>query len=329
LKVRFGYRAVEERYQPSQLLKYAALADRAGFEFICISDHFHPWFHRGGCAGQAWVWLGAAGSVTKNVTMGTGVTTCIYRYDPAVVAQSFATLDEMYPGRIFLGIGSGEAMNEMPMAKEGQVWPPREELLERTVEAVEIIRTLWTRDFVDYRGKYNKLTAANLYTKPKKLIPIYFAASGPKAAHAAGRLGDALMTVGESELTPKIFGWFDEGAREAGKDPSKMPRMVEMKVSYGDDFDEALESTSMWIPVKGSLGIADPRELDRRREGVDPHCLADTVFTDIDPLIRDIEKLIKLGFNEVQLSSNSPDEEKLIRDFSAKALPYLKETYAE
>ena len=328
MKVKFGYRAVEERYQPSQLLKYATMADRQGFEFICISDHFHPWFHRGGCAGHAWVWIGAAGSVTKNVRIGTGVTTCIYRYNPAIVAQAFATLDELYPGRIFLGIGSGEAMNEMPMAKQGQVWPPHEERLERTVEAVEIIRALWDQDFVDYEGKYNRLTAANLYTKPKKRIPIYFAASGPKAAHAAGRLGDALMTVGESELTPKIFGWFDEGAREAGKDSSKMPRMVEMKVSYGDDFDEALESTSMWLPVKGALGIADPRELDRLRIGVDPKVLSDTVFTDLDRLIGEIEKLIKMGFTEIQLSSNSPDEEKLIRDFGVKALPYLKETYS-
>jgi len=219
-------------------------------------------------------------------------------------------------------------MNEMPMAKEGQVWPLHEERLGRTVEVVEIIRALWDEDFVDYKGKYYKLTAANLYTKPRKRIPIYFAASGPKAARAAGRLGDALMTVGETELTKKIFSWFDAGAREAGKDPEIMPRMVEMKVSYGDDFDEALKSTSMWIPVKGALNIPDPRELDRQRIGVDPRVLSDMVFTDLDRLIGEIEKLIKMGFTEVQLSSNSPDEEKLIRDFGEKALPYLKETYS-
>ncbi len=326
--MKFGYRAVEERYPPSRLLKYAAMADRQGFEFVCISDHFHPWFHRGGCAGQAWVWIGAAGTATRNVRIGTGVTTCIYRYDPSIVAQAFATLDELYPGRIFLGIGTGEALNEMPMAKQGQVWPPHEERLERTVEAVEIIRALWGRDFVDYEGKYNNLNSANLYTKPRKRIPIYFAASGPKTARVAGRLGDALMTVGETELTKKIFSWFDAGAREVGKNPETMPRMVEMKVSYGDDFDEALESTSMWIPVKGSLNISDPRELDRQRIGVDPKVLSDTVFTDIDRLIEGIEKLIKMGFTEVQLSSNSPDEEKLIKDFGEKALPYLKEIYS-
>jgi coenzyme F420-dependent glucose-6-phosphate dehydrogenase len=329
MKVKFGYRAVEERYQPSQLLRYATMADKQGFEFVCISDHFHPWFHRGGCAGQAWVWIGAAGTATHNVRIGTGVTTCIFRYDPSIVAQTFATLDELYPGRIFLGIGTGEAMNEMPMAKQGQTWPPYEERLERTVEAVEIIRALWDRDFVNYNGKYNKLTEANLYTKPRTHIPIYFAASGPKAARTAGRLGDALMTGAESGSINKIFSWFNEGAREVGKNPDTMPRMVEMKVSYGDDFEKALESTLMWLPVKNSLNISDPRELDRLRIGVDPKVLSNTVFTDLDQLIHEIENLIKMGFTEVQLSSNSPDEEKLIRDFGEKALLYLKETYSE
>jgi coenzyme F420-dependent glucose-6-phosphate dehydrogenase len=331
LQIRFGYRAVEERYQPSRLLEFAVLAERQGFEFICISDHFHPWFHKGGCAGHAWIWLGAAGAKTSNVTLGTGVTTSINRYHPAIIAQAFATLDELYPGRIFLGIGAGEAMNEMPMAPAGSRWAPHRERLAQTIEAVKIIRSLWEKDFCDFSGKYYTLRQANLYTKPKARIPIYFAAIGPNALRAAGLYGDALMSGGrDRERVSSMFSLYDEAVRESGRRPEDMPRMVEMKVSYDEDFDKALDSLSMWRPPKASangLNIDDPRELDRLREGVDPKILSRDVYTSMDPLIGEIERLIDLGFTDIQVGSNSPDEEKFIRDFGAKALPYLRDKY--
>jgi coenzyme F420-dependent glucose-6-phosphate dehydrogenase len=312
-------------------LDFAVLAEGQGFEFICISDHFHPWFHKGGCAGHAWIWLGAAGAKTSNVILGTGVTTSINRYHPAIIAQAFATLDELYPGRIFLGIGAGEAMNEMPMAPANCKWPPHRERLAQTIEAVKIIRSLWEKDFCDFSGEYYRLRQANLYTKPKGRIPIYFAAFGPNALRAAGLYGDALMSGGsDRERVRHMFSLYNEGVRESGRRPEDMPRMAEMKISYDEDFDKALDSLSMWRPCKGGSGldIEDPRELDRLREGVDPKILSNNVYTSMDPLIGEIEKLIDLGFTDIQVGSNSPDEEKFIREFGAKALPYLKDKYS-
>jgi coenzyme F420-dependent glucose-6-phosphate dehydrogenase len=342
MSIRFGYRAVEERYQPSRLLEFTVLAEKQGFEFICISDHFHPWFHKGyqgapGCAGHSWIWLGAAGAKTNNVILGTGVTTSVNRYHPAIIAQAFATLGELYPGRIFLGIGAGEAMNEMPMAPAGSKWPPHKVRLAQEVEAIKIIKSLWEKDFVDFNGKYYTLRQANLYTKPKKKIPVYFAAFGPNALRAAGLYGDALMSGGrDAEQVRKMFSIYDEGVRQSGRRPEDMPRMVEMKISYDEDFDKALDSLSMWRPTReelagtgSGLNIADPRELDRLREGVDPKVLSRDVYTSIDQLIKEIERLIEIGWTDIQVGSNSPDEEKFIEEFGKKALPYLKDKYSK
>ena len=176
---KFGYRAVEEKWQPSRLLDLAVIAESLGFDFICTSDHFHPWFHQGGCGGQAWVWIAAAAAKTKNIRLGTGVTTPSIRYHPAIIAQSFATLAEMFPLRIFLGLGTGEAMNEIPLGLE---WPHFKERAERLQEAIDVINLLWKGDFVTYTGKFFSLRNARLYTIPAKKIPIYVAASGPKVA---------------------------------------------------------------------------------------------------------------------------------------------------
>jgi coenzyme F420-dependent glucose-6-phosphate dehydrogenase len=332
MSAKFGYRAVEERYQPSQMLGFAVLAEEQGFEFVCISDHFHPWFDKGGCAGHAWIWLGAAGAKTTRIRLGTGVTTSIYRYHPAIIAQAFATLDELYPGRMFLGIGTGEAMNEMPLAGDDLEWPSHRERLGRTVEAVKIIKALWNEDFVDFKGKYYRLRQAKLYTKGRGKIPIYFAAAGPKAARAAGLYGDGLMSGGSNrERNVQLLSWFGDAAKEGGRRPEEMPKMIEMKISYDEDFEKALDSIALWRPVAGgrALDIADPRELDRLREGADLNALASSVYTSMDALVGAIEDLIRIGFNEIQVGSNSPDEEKFIREFGTKALPYLKDKYSK
>ncbi len=329
--VKFGYRAVEERYPPSQLLTHAVLAERAGFEFVCTSDHLMPWFHRGGQAGHAWIWIAAAGAITKKVRLGTGVTTCIHRYHPAVVAQAFASLDQLYPGRIFLGLGTGEAMNEAPI---GHSWPSFDERLERTVEAVQVIKSLWERDFADFDGKYYKIKDVNLYTKPVKKIPIYFAASGPKASKVAGKYGDALMTTDFGrEHIRRIFTSFEEGVRESGRDAVDLPRMVELKVSFDEDYDKALDSMLVWrattIHRMFSQPVSDPRGLDKMGETVDPAKMKNKVYTDMDRLTKKIEEYIKMGFTEIEVGSSSPDEEKFIQEFGKKALPYLNEKYSK
>jgi coenzyme F420-dependent glucose-6-phosphate dehydrogenase len=326
-----GYRAVEEKWQPSRLLDLALMAENQGFDFVCTSDHFHPWFHEGGCAGHAWVWIGAAGAWTKTIRLGTGVTTPSSRYHPAIIAQAFATLGEMFPGRIFLGLGTGEAMNEVPL---GFKWPMFRERAERLEETIKIIKLLWKGDFVTYGGKYFTLRDARLYTLPSKSVPMYLAASGPTIARMAGLYADAFMTLYTgSDAHLKALASFRDSVKNADRNYEEIPRMIETKISYDEDYDRALQSLSRWrsglIPNIFSKQIYDPRELDRLGETVDIRTLADLVFTDMDSIVKLIEELVEDGFNEVQLGSSSPDEEKFIEEFGKKALPYLKEKYAE
>jgi coenzyme F420-dependent glucose-6-phosphate dehydrogenase len=328
MTVRFGYHADDEMYQPSRLLDFAVMAEKQRFDFICIDDHFHPWFHVDGHAGHAWIWLSAAGAKTSRVSLGTGVTTCIHRYNPAIVAQAFATLDELYPGRIFLAIGTGEAMNEMPMANPGQTWPTHEERLEMTTEALTIIKSLWEGNFIDYEGKHFKLSQARLYTKPRSKIPLYFAASGQKAVKVAGHLGDGLLTNSDEKHLPKIIKLFEDAVMESGRNPRGIPKMIEVSASYDENYDKALASTSRWLPVPNGNDIPDPRELDRLRFGVDPQKLAGNVYTDMDSFIEKIERIIGFGFTEVEIGSSSPDDEKFIMEFGRLALPYLRERYS-
>ncbi len=334
MSITFGYRCVEERFPPSRLLDQVVLAEKQGFEFICISDHFHPWFHAGGCAGHAWIWMGAAGARTHRIRLGTGVTTCIYRYNPAIIAQAFATLGEMFPGRIYVGIGTGEAMNEVPPT--GKPWPRYKERLARTMEGIQLMRALWEGDFIDFEGQYFQVTGAKLYTKSPMKIPIYFAASAPTSARMAGRLGDAFMTGGgRLERAPMLFAAFEEGVKASGRLMEDLPKMVELKIAYDEDFDTALASLAIWRPPQQEsqrridpLAIADPRELDALREGVDPHVMRSSVYTSMDALISMIEECVDVGFTEIQVGSCSPDEEAFIAEFGRKALPYLQEQYA-
>jgi len=330
MNVSLGYRAVEEKWQPSRLLDFVLMAEKQGFDFVCTSDHFHPWFHEGGCAGHAWVWIGAAAARTESVRLGTGVTTPSSRYHPAIIAQAFATLGEMFPGRIFLGLGTGEAMNEVPL---GLSWPPFRERAKRLEETIKIIKLLWKGDFVTYNGEYFTLRDARLYTLPKKTVPMYVAASGPTAAKMAGLYADGFMTLYTSSgVDPRVLASLREGAKEAERSYDEIPKMIEVKISYDEDYERALQSMSRWrsglLPNMFSRPIHDPRELDRLGETVDIQKMADYVFTDMDSCIELIEQLIEDGFNEVEVSSSSPDEEEFIEKFGREALPYLKQEYA-
>lgn len=326
-----GYRAVEESWQPSRLLDLALMAEKRGFDFVCISDHFHPWFHEGGCAGHAWVWIGAAGAKTESIRLGTGVTTPGARYHPAIIAQSFATLGEMFPGRIFLGLGTGEAMNEVPL---GFKWRGFKERAERLEETIKIIKLLWKGDFVTYNGKYFTLRDARLYTLPTRTVPMYVAASGPTVAKMAGIYADAFMTAyTTSDAHRRLLACLGEGAKEAKRPYEEISKMIELKISYDEDYDKALQSLSRWrstrIPNIIAKPIHDPRELDRLGDSVDVKELAEFVFTDMSSCIKLVESVVEQGFDEVQLGSSSPDEEKFIEEFGKEALPYLKEKYGE
>jgi coenzyme F420-dependent glucose-6-phosphate dehydrogenase len=328
MQIQFGYRAEAEGHQPNDLLRYTALAEIAGFDFIPISDHFQPWFHTNAACPFAWSWIPAAAARTPRVRFGTIVTAPIGRYHPAVIAQAFATMDSMFPGRIFITLGTGEAMNDSPL---GYPWPKFSERLERVREAVEIMRQLWTCNFADYTGKYFTLKDANLYTKPKTKIPIYLAANGPQTAALVGTHGDGYATVDPvKENIKHLWPIIDHAAKAAGRDATKLGKNVELFVSYSKNYDEALASARRWkpalIPNILNLPVADPRELERRGNQISDSELAKawTIATDPEDIIRKVQDAINLGYDEIQLHSSSPSEEEFLKMCANELLPHLR-----
>ncbi|HEX5894934.1 MAG TPA: TIGR03557 family F420-dependent LLM class oxidoreductase, partial [Thermoleophilaceae bacterium] len=189
--MKLGYKASAEQFGPVELLEYSRQAEQVGLEMIGVSDHFQPWRHHGGHAPAALTWLGAAALATERAALGTSVLTPTLRYHPSVVAQSFGTLGCLAPGRVFLGVGTGEALNETPAT--GEEFPGRKERRRRLAEAIELIRRLWTEERVDFEGDYYRASNATIYDRPEVPVPIYVAASGPLAAKLAGRAGDGFI----------------------------------------------------------------------------------------------------------------------------------------
>ena len=329
MQIAFGYRAEAEGHQPDELLRYAALAQKIGIDFVPISDHFHPWFHTNAACPFAWSWMSAAAASIPDIRLGTIVTAPIDRYHPAVIAQAFATMDVMFPGRIFLALGTGEAMNDSPL---GYPWPEFTERLERLKESLEIIRTLWNSDFVNYSGTYYTLKDANLYTKPKGRIPIYVAANGPKASELVGRYADGFVTFDTvKENIKDLWPIIDKAASDSGRSSDKIVKNVELFFSYSQDYQAALASARRWksglIHNVLDLAIHDPRELERRGNLISDEELEKvwTITTDADAVIKKVEKSISLGYNEIELHSASPSEETFLQMCNEEVLPYFKQ----
>ena len=214
--VRFGIQAPHEQINPTDLLNDVIIMERYGIEKCWSSDHYMPWWHTGATGGAAWPWLGAALAKTDRIVVGTGVTTPILRYNPAVVAQVFATLGYMFPGRVFLGLGRGESLNEVPA---GTSWPSNKERFERLEEAIKLIKLLWMEDWVTFQGKYYQVKDSNLYTKPLQPIPIFVAGIGPQSARLAGQEADGFVTneVNPELIESKLLPAFRDGSRKAGR----------------------------------------------------------------------------------------------------------------
>src|SRR5690606_30831332 len=234
-----GYAASFEQFHPNDMLEWCKLAEKNGFEVVTASDHFHPWVPSQGHSAFVWSWLGALGQAT-NLRFLTGVTPPGWRYHPAVLAQAAATLEAMYPGRFALGLGAGEALNEHIV---GDYWPEAPTRLERLVEAIDIIQKLFTGKVIKHRGKHFTVESARIYTLPDAPPPIYVATSGPIMAGRTGKLVDGIITVGAADEKLKmLMDRFEKGARDAGKDPANMARMLQVKVSYAETDQEAIDS---------------------------------------------------------------------------------------
>ncbi len=229
--MQFGYKASAEQFGPRPLLDYALHAERAGFDSVAVSDHFQPFRHSGGHAPAALPWLGAVAAQSERIRIGTSVATPTLRYHPAVLAQAFATVACLAPGRVFLGVGSGESLNEVPAL--GIEWPGFNERLSRLREAVELIRLLWTQERVSYDGRHYRTHLATVYDRPPQPVPILIAAAGPRAARFVGEVGDGFITTSgkPAELyADRLLPAVEQGAREAGRDPDGLERMLEVKV---------------------------------------------------------------------------------------------------
>src|ERR1700689_1258196 len=308
-----GFMLAHEQFPVPELVELGVAAEQAGFGLLATSDHLQPWQANERHAGQAWVTMSAIGQRTKRVWIGPTVTCPTLRYNPAVVAEAFASLSLLYPRRIFLGIGSGEALNEQ--AATG-LWPKWPERSERLVEAAEIIRKLWTGEQISHHGKYYSLDA-KLYDPPTDFVPLLMAANvGPKAMHRAGQYGDGLVTDPETWKQHKAE--FEAGAKTAGKDPRQMPVLVEQFVVVGDQKD-AQASAELWrfIPkaFKTYFNIRDPQTNQERATAENPIQKVYSkwqVSADPDVHVKTVLDLFKSGVTIVNIHSGQADQNKVI-----------------
>src|SRR3954470_1323093 len=248
--LKIGYKASAEQFGPRDLVEDAVRAEEVGLDSVWVSDHFLPWRHEGGHAPWALAWMPAVAERTKRVQIGTSVLTPTFRYNPAVIAQAFATMSLLSGGRVILGVGSGEALNEI--AVSGREWPEFKERFARLRESIKLIRELWTSDNVNFDGEYYKLVDARIYDRPEQPVPVYIAAGGPVVAKYAGRAGDGFICTsgkGMDLYTEKLMPAVKEGAQAAGRDPATIDNMIEIKMSYDRDGDTALENCRFWAPL--------------------------------------------------------------------------------
>lgn len=326
---RLGYWAPLEGFRdPRLLLDLSARCEEVGFEITAVSDHFHPWTHTGAHSVFPWTWLASLLERTSRTIVGTACTTPTMRYHPAIVAQAFASMASMYEGRVFISVGTGEKLNEEPVGFDWPKFGKRKEMLE---EAIEVIRRLWTGEKVDYEGRHYRLRGARLYDVPRSPIPLIVAASGKKMIRTAGRLGDGILTVASiPEFKSLVLPNLEKGCREAGRDPGKLTKMVELKVSYDEDYDRALEQCRFWntTAIPGHIGLSsDPEEIERiANEKVTDERLKEIwyVTTDIDEVTGRVETYAKAGYNWIILHSCSPDEMNFIDLFGERVMPHLK-----
>lgn len=321
-----GYAASFEQFHPTDLLEYCKQAEKVGFGVVTASDHFHPWVPSQGHSAFVWSWLGALGQATS-LRFGTGVTPPGWRYHPAIIAQAAATLEAMYPSRFFLGLGAGEALNEHIT---GDYWPEAPTRLERLVEAIEIIQKLFTGKSIKHQGKHFRLESAKLYTLPEAPPPIYVATSGPIMAGRTGKFTDGIITVGAADEKLKmLMERFEKGAREAGKDPSTMPRILQIKVSYARSDQDAIDMAVRDWPNGGmnfpKADIRSPEDFEAMAKLVRPENFKNRVLAtaDLEAHVEYIQRFIDLGFKEIHVHNVNRDQEQFIEAYGTRVLPKL------
>jgi len=332
--LKLGYKASAEQFGPSELLSYTLLAEEQGFDSAFVSDHFQPWRHNGGHAPFALAWLGAAGAKTSRIVLGTSVLTPTFRYHPSIIAQCFGTLGSMFPGRIILGIGTGESLNEVPAS--GVEWPAIKERFARLREAVRLIHTLWSEERVSFDGEFYTTENATIYDRPDQAPPIYIAGAGPMIAKFAGRTADGFIcTSGKpTELySEKLLPNVSAGLEAAGRKSEDVDLTIELKVSFDTDGKKALEDTRHWAALALSpeekMSVKDPLEMERLADSLSVERAASRwiVSTDPDEHIEKILPYVDLGFRHLIFHAPGPDQERFIRLYAETVLPKLRSAF--
>nr|WP_296068554.1 glucose-6-phosphate dehydrogenase (coenzyme-F420) [uncultured Actinoplanes sp.] len=328
--IRFGYKASAEQFPPAELLGYGVQAEQLGFDSVFVSDHFQPWRHDDGHAPAALPWLGALAARTERIMIGTSVLTPTFRYHPAVIAQAFATLGMLAPGRIVLGVGSGESLNEVPL---GLDWPDGKERFARLKESVQLIKQLWTEDRVSFDGQFYRTELATIYDKPEQPVPIYIGASGPAATRLAGRIADGFITTsgkGRSLYTDTLLPAVREGAEKAGRALDDLDLMIEVKVSFDDDMDKALSDTQYWgalaLSPEEKTGVEDPIEMQRRADALPVERTATRWICSSDPddHVTRVSEYLDMGFKHLVFHAPGPDQSRFLETYAERILPMLR-----
>jgi coenzyme F420-dependent glucose-6-phosphate dehydrogenase len=325
---RIGYAAMLEQFHPSDLLEWCPQAEAAGFTAgFMVSEHFHPWTPEQGQSAFAFSFLGALGQVTT-LPIGCGVTCPGFRYHPVVIAHAAATLGAMYPGRFWLGLGAGEALNEHVIGGE---WPEIGIRSAMLFEAIEVINKLFTGNVVKHDGEYFTLESAKLYTRPEQPVPIYVATAGPLNARRTGKNADGIITVGAAdEKIGMLWGKFADGAREAGKDPDTMPKLLQIHVSWAESHAEAEAQAVREWPNGGMAfpkqDIRNPEDFASIAKLVRPEHFVDRVLisADLDEHAAHLQKFVDMGFDEIHVHNVGRNQAEFIKAFGERVLPRLR-----
>jgi len=334
MTLRLGYKASAEQFGPRELLEFSVEAERAGFDSVFISDHFQPWRHTGGHAPFAQAWMGALGARTQRIMMGTSVLTPTFRYHPAIIAQAFGTLGALFPGRVILGVGTGESLNEVPAT--GIEWPDVKERFARLREAIDLIRRLYAEERVTFDGQFYKTENATIYDKPEDPVLLYIAGAGPMIAKYAGRIADGFIcTSGKGTalyneiLLPNVAA----GLEAAGRSADSIDRMIEMKVSFDTDRQRALEDTRFWavlgLSPEEKMSVEDPLEMEKLADSLPIERAAKRFIVSEDPdeHVERIRPYVELGFRHLVFHAPGHDQKRFIKLYSEHVMPKLRKAF--
>jgi coenzyme F420-dependent glucose-6-phosphate dehydrogenase len=324
-QMKFAWLCSHESYQPEDLVKQAVAAEQAGFDVVLGSDHFHPWVDDTSAAGFVWAWLGAVAAETSNVELGTAVTAPLFHYHPGLVAQMAATVDRLSDGRLFLGVGTGEALNERPL---GFAFPGYAERQSRMQEALEIMHRMLAGEKVTFHGEYYTTETAKLYSPPKGSVPILMAAGGPKSAAFAGTYADGLITSVKdpADTVAKVIAPYRKASTAAGKEHNVLATRWTVLADGPDQAWQAL-SSMRGLRAPGRLEATDPAELREKADQMDRNeVLASyTVVSDADGLIEAYRPLVTdVGADTVSIQVMCPDPFASIELIGKEVLPKLR-----